>query len=159
MTAYGFKPYSKIRYWRYQYVGDNSIKCKWHIKDTSRSHLITRADPPICSAYSKIENGFSCYHGATFIAEKYGTVNLFKFIARIHLTGTWKSQYVNAEFNFPTQPEVDSVLVFSKQKVATGWNMEVPGALPTTRGRPVKNTVKRRRYWFELRRTYKNKTV
>ena len=90
-----------------------------------------------------------CYHGAAVITEKYGTVNTIKFVASRHLTEAWKNQYKNLVFDVPTQAEVDEVLDNGRLMVATGNNLQVPVALPPPRGRPIKNSGRRRKSWYE----------
>ena len=101
--------------------------------------------PPVCCAYSSNGDGLPCYHGAAVITEKYGTVNTIKFVASRHLTEAWKNQYKNLVFDVPTQAEVDEVLDNGRLMVATGNNLQVPVALPPPRGRPIKNSGRRRK--------------
>lgn len=102
----------------------------YHIHVYSSSRLYQRPLPASSCASSENNDCFPCYHGAAVIPEKYGTVNIFKFIARTPLPETCKSQYFNAPFNLPTQTEMNSLLACAKIQVATGNNMEVQVALP-----------------------------
>lgn len=105
--------------------------------------------PPSCCAFSQNGDGFPCYHGAAVIAEKYGALNMWKFVHIRHLTATWKSQYHNVSYTIPPQYKVDSVLEKAKSEVDSGDAIQVPKALAPPRGRPTKNAGKRYKGWYE----------
>lgn len=44
---------------------------------------------------------FQCINGVDVIIQNYGTMSLFKFIARSHLTEKWKSQYKDVDHDIP----------------------------------------------------------
>lgn len=104
---------------------------------------------PECCAYSKDDSGFPCLHGVAVLAEKYGATNLHRFVHSRHLTKQWKLQYNGVSFPLPIQSDIDAVFTTAKTLVSTGNCIEVPKAIPPPRGRPTKNTGKRKKGWFE----------
>lgn len=116
--------------------------------------------PPSCCSYSQARNGLPCYHGVAVICEKYGTMNLFKFISKRHLTTEWKKQYEGIDFDVPNEADIEEVFAGARRLVETGGNIHIPLAIAPPRGRPFKEAGRRKRSWFERgpsrkrRRTY-----
>lgn len=115
---------------------------------TRRVQLFGEGKPPQCCAYSTNGTGFPCYHGCAVLSEKHGALNVFRFIDKRHLTASWKMQYEGVTFLLPDQCDVDNVVLEAARLVAENNNLHIPVALPP-RGRPSKNTGKRKRSWFE----------
>lgn len=122
-------------------------------KDASqRRHVVLSTSdhtPPSCCSFSKLGDGFPCLHGVAVICEKYGSVNLHKFIAPRHISSSWKRQYENVNFTVPPQDKIDNVIQSAKRLVAMKQNLQIPKALPPPRGRPSKDAGIRRKSWFE----------
>jgi hypothetical protein len=78
-----------------------------------------------------------------------------KFVAERHTTKAWKKLYENLEYNLPAQSDVDDVMVTAKKLVLDGNNIQIPKALAPPRGRPSKDSGKRKRCWFEQGPSYK----
>lgn len=105
--------------------------------------------PPACCAYSRCGDGFPCLHGVAVICKKHGANSIYKYVARRHLSSSWKAQYENVDFRLPSQLEIDQVMDEARKKVARGEALQVPVALPPPRGRPPKNASKRLKAWYE----------
>jgi hypothetical protein len=105
--------------------------------------------PPECCAYSKDFSGFPCYHGVAAIIDRHGAANVCKYVAERHTTRAWKRLYRDLEYNLPVQSDVDDAIVAAKRLVLNGHNLHIPKALAPPRGRPSKDSGKRKGSWFE----------
>ena len=104
--------------------------------------------PPSCCAFSLDDSVFPCWHGTAVICEKYGSMNLFKFIGARNLTVAWKEQYVGVIFPMQIQADVDRVILDAQEQVLSGSPINIPVAIAPPRGRPVRNAGKRMRSWY-----------
>lgn len=113
--------------------------------------------PPICCAFSKVGDGYPCYHGVAAIIDKYGVSSVHKFIDARHLTKTWKEGYVGLEFRLPDQSQMDTVMIEAKKLVSSGQSLRVPKAIPPTRGRPGNDAGKRKQSFYEKGQGHKKR--
>ena len=105
--------------------------------------------PPDCCDYSKLGDGYPCWHGVAVICKKHGSGNMWKFVDERLLTRHWKALYVDLEFRLPAKSKVDAVMPEAKKLVRSGDYLRCPKALAPPRGRPVKNAGVRRKAWYE----------
>lgn len=91
------------------------------------------------------------------ISEKYGSVNLHRFIVVLHLTETWRTQYTSVEFKMRTQSDTDDVFRRAREIVSEKDTLAMPLALPTPRGSTPQNASKRCRSWYERGPSSKHK--
>jgi hypothetical protein len=105
--------------------------------------------PPTCCAYSQVDDGFLCYHGAAVVSAKHGTRCLHKFIAQRHLTEAWQDMYDGVQFRVPEQWEIDEVILAAKESVESGTGLKPPKALYAPRGAPGKEAGKRKEDWLQ----------
>lgn len=56
--------------------------------------------------FSQNESGFSCFHGAEVICEKYENANKFQYVEWF-LTEEWRSQYEGVSFYIKTQDDIE----------------------------------------------------
>lgn len=102
--------------------------------------------PPSCCQYSQSGDGFHCYHSAAVLSEKYGAMNIWKFIAVRHLTSTWKEQYFNISCTVPAQHKVDSVIMAARTLVDSGlgyWGSKGNRSAPWSTVWELRKTVER----------------
>ena len=100
--------------------------------------------PPSCCAYSINGDVFPCLHGVEVLCEKYGAVNLHKFIHVRHVSSAWKRQYNGVNFTVPPQHKIGEILTAARSLVESKKNLQIPLALQPPRGRPSKDACVQR---------------
>lgn len=61
--------------------------------------------PAFC-VHSRSGDGFRCLHGVALICKKHGAGSVYEYIARRHVTVSFKSQYENVELRMPSQQQI-----------------------------------------------------
>lgn len=81
--------------------------------------------------------------------ERFGSINLHRFVDERHLEKTWKTQYTDIDFHVPEQAGIDLVLVTAQSSIENKTDLRLPVAICSPRGRPPKDPSKRVRSWYE----------